>query len=114
MLKEAEDRIQKTEEKLFALERDVKDMNWLKEQEKKLEEAKEKEEADFKRKVKKAVEQKNFSKLEDLFDSKYAGGPWHPAPSSVFGSACNDGLITDEFYHMAAEHFGKLWNYSGD
>ena len=114
MLKEANDRLQETAEKLFALERDVKDINWIKEQEKQLEEAKEKEEADFKRKVKKAVEQKNFSRLEDLFDSKYAGGPWHPSPESVFRDAKHDGLITDEFYKMAEEHFGKLWCYSGD
>ena len=74
----------------------------------------EKAEADYKRKVKKAVEQKNWSKLEDLFDGKYAGGPWHPSPASVFSEACSHGDISEEILKMAEEHFGKLWCYSGD
>lgn len=74
----------------------------------------EKAEADYKRKVKKAVEQKNWAKLEDLFDGKYAGGPWHPSPASVFSEACSHGDISEEILKMAEEHFGKLWCYSGD
>lgn len=96
------------------LEEKMNDPEWLAEQERLRKEQEEKAEAEWRRKVKKAVEQKNFNRLEDLFDEKYAGGPWHPSPASVFGDAVNNGVIDDVFYHMAAEHFGKLWNYSGD
>lgn len=74
----------------------------------------EKAEAEYKRKVKKAVEQKNWYKLEELFDGKYAGGPWHPSPASVFSEACSHGDISEEFLKMAADHYGKMWCYSGD
>lgn len=96
------------------LEEKMKDPEWVAEQERLRKEQEEKKEADWKRKVKKAVEQKNFSRLEDLFDEKYAGGPWHPSPASVFGDAVRDGVIDDVFYNMASEYFGKLWCYSGD
>ena len=108
-------RLQKEcEEKLRELREKQNDPEWQAEQERLRKEMEEKEEATWKRKVKKAVEQKNYIALEELFDQKYAGGPWHPSPASVFGDACRDGVITDEFYHMAEEHFGKLWCYSGD
>ena len=90
------------------------DPEWQAEQERLRKEAEEKKEAAWKRKVKKAVEQKNFRALEDLFDQKYAGGPWHPSPASVFGQACDNGDISEDILQMAEEHFGKLWNYSGD
>lgn len=96
------------------LEEKMKDPEWVAEQERLRKEQEEKKEADWRRKVKKSVEQKNFRKLEDLFDEKYAGGPWHPSPASVFGDAVHDGVISDEIYHMAAEYFGRLWDYSGD
>lgn len=69
---------------------------------------------EYKRKVKKAVEQKNWSALEELFDRKYANGPYNPSPASVFGEAHNHGDISSDIYEMAAEHYGKLWMYSGD
>lgn len=102
------------EAKLNELKEKMNDPEWVAEQERLKKEQEEKKEADWRRKVKKAVEQKNFSRLEDLFDEKYAGGPWHPSPASVFGDAVKDGVIDDVFYHMASEHFGKLWCYSGD
>ena len=69
---------------------------------------------EYKRKVKKAVEQKNWTKLEELFDRKYANGPYSPSPASVFGEAHNHGDISEDIYEMAADYYGKLWNYSGD
>lgn len=102
------------EDKMNELHEKQNDPEWQAEQERLRKEAEAKKEAAWKRKVKKAIEQKNYRTLEDLFDAKYAGGPWHPSPASVFGDACRDGVITDDFYHMAAEYFGKLWNYSGD
>ena len=108
-------RLQKEcEEKLKELREKQNDPEWQAEQERLRKEMEEKKEATWKRKVKKAVEQKNYRALEELFDQKYAGGPWHPSPASVFGDACRDGVITNEFYHMAEEYFGKLWCYSGD
>lgn len=64
--------------------------------------------------VKAAVKAKNYSKLEDLFDAKYAGGPWHPSPCSVFANAKADGMIDDATMRGAEKYFGRLWNYSGD
>lgn len=64
--------------------------------------------------VKEAVKAKNYSKLEDLFDEKYAGGPWHPSPASVFANAKADGMIDDATMRGAEKYFGRLWNYSGD
>lgn len=113
VLEAAEER-KKFEDTMKELHEKQNDPEWQAEQERLRKEAEEKKEAAWKRKVKKAIEQKNFRTLEDLFDQKYAGGPWHPSPASVFGDACRDGVITDEFYHMASEYFGKLWCYSGD
>ena len=100
------------EEKLKALheEKEQDPEAWAKSQE----EQKKKDEESWRRKVKKAVEQKNWRRLEDLFDEKYAGGPWHPSPASVFSAACSDGVISTEILKMAEDHFGKLWCYSGD
>lgn len=64
--------------------------------------------------VEKAKASKNYSKLEDLFDQKYAGGPWHPSPASVFSDAKQDGVIDDSIYKGAEKYFGRLWCYSGD
>ena len=64
--------------------------------------------------VEKAVKAKNYSKLEGLFDEKYAGGPWHPSPASVFTNARADGVIDDATMRGAEKYFGRLWNYSGD
>lgn len=64
--------------------------------------------------VEKAVKAKNYSKLESLFDEKYAGGPWHPSPCSVFANAKADGMIDDATMRGAEKYFGRLWNYSGD
>lgn len=64
--------------------------------------------------VEAAVKAKNYSKLEDLFDEKYAGGPWHPSPASVFANAKADGMIDDATMRGAEKYFGRLWNYSGD
>ena len=64
--------------------------------------------------VEEAVKAKNYSKLENLFDEKYAGGPWHPSPASVFGEAKSEGVINDSIYKGAEKYFGQLWNYSGD
>ena len=102
------------EQKMQELQDKMNDPEWQAEQERLRKEAEEKKEATWKRKVKKAVEQKNFRTLEDLFDQKYAGGPWHPSPASVFSAACSHGDISEEILKMAEEHFGKLWCYSGD
>ena len=64
--------------------------------------------------VAKAVKAKNYSKLENLFDMKYAGGPWHPSPCSVFADAKADGVIDDATIKGAEKYFGRLWCYSGD
>lgn len=113
ILEAAEER-KKFEDAMNELREKQNDPEWQAEQERLRKEAEEKKEATWKRKVKKAIEQKNFNTLEDLFDEKYAGGPWHPSPASVFGDAVHDGVISEEIYHMAAEHFGRLWDYSGD
>ena len=85
---------------------------WKKQEE--FDKQKEKAEEEWKQEVEKAVENKNFSKLEDLFDQKYAGGPWHPSPASVFMAARNDGYITDDLMEKARKYYDRLWNYSGD
>lgn len=113
ILKAAKQR-KEDEEKLQELRNKANDPEWQAEQERLRQEDEQKKEALWKRKVKKAVEQKNFSALEDLFDQKYAGGPWHPSPASVFGEAHKNGDIPDGFLELASEHFGKLWFYSGD
>lgn len=64
--------------------------------------------------VEKAKENKNFSKLEDLFNEKYNPYPYHPAPSSPFCSAYGDGLIDDKLLAAARKYYGNLWGYSGD
>ena len=64
--------------------------------------------------VEAAVKAKNYSKLEDLLDMKYAGGPWHPSPASVYASAKVDGMIDDATLNGARKYFGRLWNYRGD
>lgn len=111
---EAAKQRKENEEKLQELRDKANDPEWQAEQERLRQEDEQKKEALWKRKVKKAVEQKNFSALEDLFDQKYAGGPWHPSPASVFGEAHKNGDIPDGFLELASEHFGKLWFYSGD
>ena len=112
-LKLAQER-KEEEQRKKELEEKMKDPEWLAEQHRLEQEQKEKAEAEWRRKVKKAVEQRNWSRLEDLFDEKYSPYPYHPAPSSVFGQARAEGVISDEIYDMAEEHFGRLWNYSGD
>lgn len=108
-------RLQKENEaKIKELKEKQNDPEWIAEQERIRKELEEKAEADYKRKVKKAVEQKNWSKLEDLFDSRYADGPWHPSPASVYSAACSHGDISEEIVKMAEEYYGKLWCYSGD
>lgn len=74
----------------------------------------EKAEKNWQEKAEKAIQNKDFYEMERLFDQKYAGGPWHPSPASVFENARNDKIITDELYDEAMQYFGKLWNYSGD
>ena len=64
--------------------------------------------------VEKAKKDKNFSKLEDLFDEKYNPYPYHPAPATVYGEAIGDGVIDEKLYNAAAKYFGRLWTYSGD
>ena len=107
------DRVCKKQEKLEELtEEDEKELQKKQEEWQKQKQAKEEE--NWKNAVQKAIEQKDFHKLENLFDRKYAGGPWHPSPASVFGDARQDNVITDELYHEASEYFGRLWCYSGD
>lgn len=64
--------------------------------------------------VEEAVKAKNYSKLESLFDGKYARGLRHPSPASVFANAKADGVIDDATMRGAEKYFGRLWNYSGD
>lgn len=113
-LLETAKRRKEDEQKMQEIREKAKDPEWIAEQERIRKEAEEKAEADYKRKVKKAVEQKNWSRLEDLFDDKYAGGPWHPSPASVFSAACSHGDISEDIFEMAEAYFGKLWYYSGD
>lgn len=90
-----------------SVSQEMKEEEWQKQQE-------EKAEKRWQDAVAKGIKDKNFHKLENLFDQKYAGGPWHPSPASVFGDAHHDGVITIELYKEAQDYFGKLWCYSGD
>ena len=34
--------------------------------------------------------------------------------SSLYGTACMDGIITEREYYVARMYYGGLWNYTGD
>lgn len=97
----------------YALLSDEEREKLLKKLEKELEKTKEKWK-NWREEVQKAVEQKNWYKMEALFDKRYNPYPIQASSSSLYGAAHSDGLITDELYSEAATHYGKLWNYVGD
>lgn len=68
----------------------------------------------WKEEVQKAVEQKNWYKMENLFHQKYFPYPADTSAASLFGDALSDGVITEELYEEAEKHYGRLWNYVGD
>lgn len=74
----------------------------------------ERKEKDWLQRVNKAVEDKNYFKLEDILNEKYNPYPYHPAPYGPYGQALSEGVITEEFYKEAEKHYGKMWTYSGD
>ena len=115
MLDDSETNRKKAEELVKKIEKLKNDPEYLEAETKKREaEREERFKTTWITDVEAAVKAKNYSKLEDLFDEKYAGGPWHPSPCSVFANAKADGMIDDATMRGAEKYFGRLWNYSGD
>lgn len=52
-----------------------------------------------------------YAEFDKIFDNHL---PIEQAKSTLFGKALADGLITQETYEKAKEHYGKLWDYVGD
>lgn len=55
-----------------------------------------------------------FRKMYAEFEAKYNPYPVQMSRAEAFGNAYRDGLIDDETYKAAREHYGNLWFYVGD
>lgn len=55
-----------------------------------------------------------FNEMYREFEEKYNPYPVQMSRSEAFRHACDDGLITEEVYRMAAKYYGELWHYVGD
>lgn len=56
----------------------------------------------------------DFHGLYSQFAKKYNSYPIDMSYSDAFGHALRDGLIDEELYNLAAEYYGRMWNYVGD
>lgn len=56
----------------------------------------------------------NISKMYREFEERYNKYPVEMSACTAFGKALADRLITKEVYDLAADYYGKLWNYVGD
>lgn len=68
----------------------------------------------YKKDLDKAIEQKDFSKLYNMFESMYNPYPVQMGRYEAFGKALRDGFITQELYDEAQAYYGNLWHYVGD
>lgn len=55
-----------------------------------------------------------FNEMYREFEEKYNPYPVQMSRCEAFRHACDDGIITEEVYHMAAKYYGELWHYVGD
>lgn len=64
--------------------------------------------------LRKAIKEKDFSKLYHIFESMYNPYPVQMGRYEAFRKAVNDHLITIELHNEAREYYGNLWHYVGD
>jgi hypothetical protein len=57
---------------------------------------------------------KDFTKMYIEFERKYNPYPVQMSRCDAFGHAYKDGLIDEKTLKEAQEHYGSLWNYTGD
>lgn len=61
-----------------------------------------------------AIKEKDFRKMYDIFEKMYNPYPVQMGRYEAFGKAVNDGLISEEIYIAAHKYYGNLWHYVGD
>lgn len=56
----------------------------------------------------------DYTKLYLAFEQKYNPYPVQMSRCDAFTHALQDGIITESVFNKAREHYGSLWNYTGD